>query len=212
MRYKIFILNLYYNVKPKLFWLFIFLLTTYNFDTSAFEALQFSMSNLILKTKQKIGFGLFLSSTFWLSTRLSSQAHSLRNFITLTNSNDLLNLQSGLFVSFLCPLSTVFPTFFKDFHGVNSLRWDLNMQIGISATRDGAIAKSFGFITKNQSSSLPPPYMSLFCLYLLVRGCFFNDLQFKAYNLSQFATPLEYEYGRKKKKSFKITHLRIKIL
>jgi hypothetical protein len=73
------------------------------------------------------------------------------------------------------------------------------MQIGISATGDGAIAKSFGFIRENQSSSLPPPYMSLFCLYLLVRECFLNNLQFKANNLSQIATPLEYEYGRKKK-------------
>ena len=85
------------------------------------------------------------------------------------------------------------------------------MQIGISATGDGAIAKSFGFKRENQSSPLLPPYMSLFCLYLLVRGCFLNDLQFKAYNLSQFATPLEYEYGRKKK-SFKITLLQLYLL
>jgi hypothetical protein len=59
------------------------------------------------------------------------------------------------------------------------------MQIGISATGDGAIAKSFSFIRENQSSPLLPPYMSLFCLYLLVRGCFLNDLQFKAYNSLQ---------------------------
>ena len=121
VQYNIYI-YLYYNVKSKVFLFFIFLLTSYNFDTSTFEALQFSMSNLISKTKQKFVFGLFLCSTFSLSALLSPQARSLCNFITLTNSNDLLNLQSGQFIHFLCPPSTGFPTFFKDFHGVNSLR------------------------------------------------------------------------------------------